>query len=239
MGKYKKQYPGSKNANKRTYKKAKRVWKSKGTFWDKAKSLSLIGVKALLGLNTETKYVDTATAAYTPTTSMSGAITINQTAIAQGTTSSTRTGSSIRITNYRIKGMWINPAGNLLNSTVRVLIVNWGRTPASTISPSILLQSPNDVNSLRNLDSTGSFRILSDRTYQFAPVSTGDAQQVIPFNFEWAPKNHHMQWVDSDTAGTLSNIINGVVYVYFLCDQATAANFPYLSVFQRVKFVDN
>lgn len=201
---------------------------------------ALIALKGKLGLNTETKYVDTATATYTPTSTIATAMSnASLTLIPQGLTSSTRTGASIRMTRYEVRGTIYNPPGNLTTSTMRVLIVNWGRTPFASTSASSVLQQGSDIESMRNLDPPQPFRILSDRRYRFFPNTMGDNRAMRSFNFVYAPKNHHITWTDADTTGSTANLLKGYIAIYFFVDTYTAASQPYLQASQRVFFVDN
>jgi len=202
------------------------------------KGAALIALKSKIGMNAETRYVDTLSTAYSCTASLALSTHNLITPIPQGDANGTRQGSSIRMTSYSIKGFVYNPPTNLISSQVRIICVNWGRS-SNNDAASQVLQVQNDVLSFRNLDATVPFKILSDKTYMVEPNSTGDAKQIVKFQWTYTPKNHHIAWTDADTAGTQANCINGLIGVYIMAHTFTAGQAPSLTFSQRVKYVDN
>lgn len=234
-----KRYPKRRGAKRRQAAKKPSTWT------DLAKKVALglsgsalIALKGKLGLNTETKYIDTSTVVYTATTTLAFAASNLTTPIVQGSASNQRSGATCRMTSMSLRGEIVQSAGNLVPGSMRVVIVNWGRS-SNNDAPGLVLQDTTQIYSPRNLDSTVPFTILMDKSYYYQPTAAGDAILTRPFSFDYKPKNHHISWTDADTAGTAANCINGLVTIYIFCSTFTAGNVPTLTFWQRVKYVDN
>jgi len=176
---------------------------------------------------------------YVPGTTLGTAFTNLQVAIPQGDGPNARNGSSVRMTGFHIKGYINNPQANLQATIYRVMIVKWGKLSGSTIVADQPLQNSSDVTSFRNTDPYQPFKVLYDKTFYLKTTASGNAVANIDFNYSYTPKNHHITWVDSDTAGTFANTTGGGISVLHFYDVATAAQLPDLNVSTRVTYVDN
>lgn len=207
----------------------------------KAVAIGLTGValtllKHKLGLNTETKYLDTPVASTSITTTCTGvSIPI---AIPQGNTTNTRNGDGLRITSYKLS-MLLNANSAATRTTmVRILIVKFRDSRGATMASDVFLDEPTNVNSFLNMGNTvsgGGYTILRDVTIPLEATSTEGNQRM--FKFSWKPKNHHVKWTDADTTGASNNIITGLFSAFIFCNNGT--NIPTYSAQQRVRFVDN
>lgn len=223
-------------------RKGKKWFFKKKTFWNDVAGMTVSGVKSLLGLNTETKFVDTNTATNTTaltTTLANTGISNVRTAIPQGDTSSNRNGNGVRMVSWKFFGDIYNFSGNLVPSIVRIIIVNWHKVAYADSSAAYILQSQTDIHSLRNTDPQARFTILSDKKYFLKPSSTGQNTQIQPWNFVYRPQSHHMRWTDADTAGANTNMLEGYISVYAFTDNFTASNPPTIQCYSRVEYVDN
>lgn len=218
---------------------------AKSSFWRSGlkygtMGLAKVGIKMLkkrLGLNTENKYWDdvqlnTATATLTAhSTPMAN--------IAQGNTAITRNGNGIRVTHLKFKGSVQGIAANPNNQLVRV-IVTYQKSdvdPGNFVSSAQILQFNNNIYSPYNSDLQG-VKILYDHTFNIQP-KVASAVTTVPFTFTWSPgyDEGHVTWTDADTTGSSTNMIKGLVRVFFYCDQL--ANFPVLNTYTRCHYVDN
>jgi len=205
-------------------------------------------LKRKLGLNTETKTIGFASS--TATTNTLGApLNILSNPIAQGTTDSTREGSTCRVTRLSIRGVVFNGAANLLaNTMTRVLIVRFPKLVgsqyvAATAVSSVLFNG--GVSGTSELlsqyqnheDQVYKNTVLFDRTFVFG--ATGTYPTCQPFEFDWSPGNLHLEWTAADSAGTFSNSIGDMVIMFIMSNTATASNFPVVNWSQKVDYVDN
>ena len=199
----------------------------------------LMFLRNKLGINAETKYIDTPSATHSYATTATAVLYGSNltTALVPGTSSSTRNGASVRMTEYDIKGQISNTNLNLLFSQVRICIVKW-HCPGTNVSNDFL-QLPTDINSPYNLDATYKYTVLFDRKYPVRTASGGNATELIPFEFNYQPANHHITFPDSDTTGGRVQALDGVITLYAYTDVATVGQFPNISYYARMKFVDN
>lgn len=241
--------------SKRSYKpskksyKAKRVTKRRGKYAARpatgAEVLSSLGgyaltkLKARLGLNTESKYVDTPSGSLSATGTLTQVFSNMDTLIPLGTNDNTRNGSSVRMTNYVIQGHIVTSSANLQPSKTRVIVVDWGSTPAASANVADILEVTTDVDSCYTHDPTFKHTVLMDEVMYFNPDATGNAERKIDLRFRMTPLAHHLVWTTGDTTGASANLLRGFVALYCVVDQATAAQFPALTAYQRVEYVDN
>lgn len=246
-------YAGRKsNAKKRTSRKAPAKGNGKG--WGRwfrkntkhvlrgVGDISLTMLKNKLGLNTETKFLDTDLSAAPATTALTLTqfLTPTQTLIAQGLTTKTRNGDQIRMTRFRVQGQVINgPANIVQNTTVRIIGVNWGTSPASVVSISDVLEATSTMESLYAMDPPHSHTIIYDKMFPLGPTGNFALPNVYNWSFDYKPMAHHIKWNEGDTAGTEANILRGYVVFYAICSAFTAANAPTITTYSRIEFVDN
>lgn len=197
-------------------------------------------------MNTETKTISYTSAA--TLTNTAAAITncfINP--IAQGVTDSTREGSTVRLTRYRIRCAVTAGAANLLpNCAVRLILVAFSKYPGN---------APNNATTsvLKNGGVSGFPELLSGYTnsddkliknqilwdQSFSVGVTGTFPTVQFAEFEWHPTEFHLEWTSADTAGTFTNSTGRSLVLFALASTATASNFPVVNFDQEIDYVDN
>lgn len=199
-------------------------------------------LKSKLGLNTELKFVDTPTASYMLTNTLSAWLALTTTAIPQGDGVSQRNGAGFRLVRYFLKGSLYNSPGNTLAGRVRIIWVNWGKNAAGLASS--VLQVSTDINSPLNTDPLVPFKVISDKMHYVGVEPSGGLQSgAIPvyqeIDFDYQPLSHHVRWTDSDTAGGPANLIEGQIAMYVIADAFSVGAPPYIKVYQRIQYVDN
>lgn len=217
---------------KRRYvKKAKSSWASKALG-----AVSGIGLRILknkLGLNTETKYMDTIQG---PTTVSTTALhTTYALAIPQGTTTNQRTGAGVRITSYHVKGKLYPSAGDINSNFVRVVYYTRKILNGITSATGDILQLNTNTLSPYNMN-TESYSIIYDKTFSMGPygtTSTNSGQHCFEFNY--TPTDHQLHWTAADTTGNIGNVEKGLIRGFVMCDSQA----PVFENYTRVKFVDN
>ncbi len=199
--------------------------------WSLAKRTA-VGLNAIRKLiNIETKFLDT----------IQTSTTINQTGsmipiseIAQGLTSQTRVGDSIRIQHIEVRGRCnVNPvAGNTL---MRVLVVRdldgYGTAPttsdvleyAAAVSAPI---SPEKFNKRER------FSILYDEIFTLSGTTQGVA--TLPFSFSSTHQGHIMYL---GTTAAAASDGKGSMYIVSVSDETT--NAPSLAFVSRIQFTDD
>jgi len=199
-----------------------------------------IGIKQLkkkLGLNTENKNYDVS-----GTQAITGACApwLTPTAsLAQGNTNITRSGNSLRITHWKLRGTIYNAAANVNYQQVRVICTFMANSPTAgtVVTPAQLLQTTTNIVSPYNTDLEG-VRVIYDKIFVIKPQITGQVV-VVPFKFKWSPSYDmgHVQWTDADTTGLVANMTKGIIRIFIFDDQG--ANHPSVDYYSRVHFVDN
>lgn len=236
----------NKSSDKAAQRKRSPVQKTGAAFVDALGAAAVEKLKVKLGLNTETKYTDF-TSAYTSTNTLAAMFNSCSTAVPQSLTDNGREGSTVRVTAHRWKFLISNASANTNgNTTVRLIGVRWAPTPSSNVQ---VLYS--DV--LENAAATGTSELLSqytfdpqyshdiiyDRMMVLGAYANGADSNVRTIEFEHKPTDFHLRWTTSDTAGTAGNSIGDIIYWYWLTNAASAANFPTLTAYQRIEYVDN
>lgn len=194
-------------------------------------------LKKKLGLNTENKNYDLAISGTTSGTL--AALFYPTNALAQGSTNNTRSGNSLRITHWKMKGGIYTSTLNGQGQRVRIIATYQPKmsTPGTEVTNTQLLQTNTDVDSFYKTD-LQDCQIIYDKTYTLTPQYSNQ-QVVLPFKFHWRPSydHGHVIWTDADTTGVTANVVAGLLKVFILTDQA--ANFAFLTGRSRVYFVDN
>lgn len=199
-------------------------------------------LKQKLGLNTETKYVDTANAVTNFTTTLTGSTTISNfsTLVPQGLTDNTRSGNTFRMTRYRIKGELLNGVANLVVNTVaRIVVVNWGKTPQPAWTTADILEDPNSPNSEYTMDPSYPHTVLYDKTFCLGATLDATNSNLRNWEFDYRPLSHHVRYTTTDTTGAIANCVEGAIVAYLISGAFTAGNPPFMSVYQRMEYVDN
>lgn len=226
-------------AKKRTFKKRTYRRKPKSSFAAAAVSaisgFALKKLKNRLGLNTESKYLDTvqtSTALDTTFTGLSTSITIPQ-----GNTTNTRSGNNCRMSCLNMRLSLKQNSSATVGCRVRLVgFVQPRMQTAGAIfnANDILEDSTASLDTPYDMNTNG-YNIIYDKTYDLpAPTSEG-ANKTITFIYK--PLAHEIEWNDSDTTGSAANLLRGNIRFLIACD--AAASFPTFSAYTRVKFVDN
>lgn len=198
-------------------------------------------LKAKLGLNTETKYVDTVSTGttFTTTATANQALSNASTLVPQGLTDNTRQGNTFRMTRFSMKGFITNGAANLNNTVCRIIVVNWGKTPVASTGVADVLEVPTDINSGYTMDPSYPHTILDDRIVNLGNSTVAPPANLHTYMFDYRPLAHHVRYTTTDTTGALANIIEGYIQAYIVCTLSTAANYPTLTTYNRMEYVDN
>lgn len=220
---------------KRSYKR-----KARGGGSSLVSSLGRVGLnllKAKLGLNTEMHWydvLDTNTA-----TSSSCATMANPILIPIGDTVNTRTGNSVRLVSYQLKGRIQANTAATTGCLVRVFVVKFKYIRGTAPSASNFLDSASQITSPYNMGdaaAAGGYTVLYDRTFSVSVNGQdGDTHQ---FGFTYKPLTHHLKWDSSDTTGALTSLTDGYIRGFIMTSE-TGANPPNFWANHRVRFVDN
>lgn len=193
---------------------------------------ALTMLKAKLGLNTETKFldkVDTIAACNNTLTNLSYALTIPQ-----GDTSGSRNGAGLRLTAYTIKGLLSALPGATTTRRVRIILYAMKDVRGTLPITSNILEANTDINSPYNMDTEG-YSILFDRSFTVGTPTQDHA--TVPVRITFRPLNWHLKWTNADTLGSSANLEKGYIRLAIMCDQTTDA--PNFKAYTRVKYVDN
>ncbi len=193
---------------------------------EKAYSLAKL---ALRGLNVEYKFHDTQlTGSNVPTTAI-----INQISnIAQGDTAITRDGSQVKCVNLEIH--WrVRQHATATETAVRVLIVKDSQTNGAIYTIADLLQDTSIFDSIvtrKNLDNMFRLHIMYDKVFFMS--DSGNKNAYGSFN---RALNQKLRF--DGVAGDITDLASSSYSIVFLSDEGT--NVPDVSVFSRLKYVDN
>lgn len=198
---------------------------------------ALAKLKAKLGLNTETKYVDTVET-NVGTSSTCGTLAYALT-IPQGSGNGTRDGASCRLTSYVMRMRIIANTAAVVGTLVRVLMVRWKDSRGASITATSLLDDSTRITSQYNLGGTANaigYTVLYDETVYINIDTTSECQKVL--TFKYTPLQHHLEWTDADTTGVIGNLQDGLIRGYIMTSE-TGANTPNYWSDTRVEYVDN
>lgn len=199
--------------------------------WSLAKRTA-VGLNEIRKLiNIETKFLDTVQVS-TNISTTGGAIVISE--IAQGVTSQTRIGDSVKIQHIEVRGrVNVNPVA--ANSLVRVLVFRdldgSGVPPATSdvLELTGAVSAPLSPYKYRNLQR---FSVLYDEIFELQGTVQGTAG--IPFIYSSAHSGHILYL--GTTAASASDG-KGTLYVLAVSDEAT--NTPSLAFYSRITFTDD
>ncbi len=152
--------------------------------------------------------------------------------IAQGDTTITRDGASLKLTSLTFKYILIQHP-TAVSTFVRIMIVLDTQTNEAIYSDDDLLQdvtAGDGVVSMRNLDNTHRFRVLYDRVHQF--TDTGSTAQYGKFF-----KKLNLKIRYDNAAAAITSLTQSSVSMLFLSNEAT--NQPNITHSLRLRYVDN
>jgi hypothetical protein len=181
-------------------------------------------------INIETKFIDLVTNADNINTT-GGAYCISQ--VAQGLTSTSRVGDSVRIQHLELRGRAVANI-SAVSTSFRILVVRdldgYGTapTPADVLEYTGVVHAP---RSPRKYNKLQRFSVLFDEVVE---LQTSTGVSSIPFVFETAHQGHVLYL--GTTAAAASNG-KGSVYVMFVSDEST--NTPTVSFVSRMTFTDD
>lgn len=203
-------------------------WARKGTNLYEMANAALTGVEKIKGLvNSELfKYDQTFTAATQITNSGTVA---SLTAIANGDGQGARTGNSIFVRSFNLKGRLQYTTGGNSQQTIRISVV-MDKQQVGDTSPSYsdIYSNPAPWSHL-NPATVGRFKVLWTRTFVVDPVGkTG-----LPFQIN-IPMRHHVRY--NGTSGT--DIQRGGLFLTYISDQGTS-NYPIIDAEYRLSYHDN
>ncbi len=195
---------------------------------DASKALVLAKhVKSLL--NVEIKNHDTG---LTQTAISSTFQVIELTNIAQGDTTLTRDGASLKVTGINLKYK-LSQHASATNTQVRMLLVHDTQTNQATYGAVALLADASIHDSIvspRNLDNTRRFKVLMDRVHSYS--ATGRTNSVHSFNKKVSIKIRY-----DNPAAAVGSITQSSLSLVLVSDEAT--NTPLITHIIRLRYVDN
>jgi len=201
-------------------------WYQKGITPKESLEYAVQGVKYLSGLvNSEMFKLDTAFSAAALTT---GAVS-HVTAVQQGDGDSQRTGNSIFVRSYNLKGSIVHNAAGSNTQFVRVSVVQDKQQIGDTVPAYTDVYESASPYAHLNSNTVGRFKILYSRTYI---VNNNDKTSCL-LNIN-IPMRHHVRY--NGTAG--SDIQKGGLYICTSVDEPTA-NMPTWSGEMRLSYHDN
>lgn len=198
-------------------------------------TLGTMYLKKKLGLNTETKYLDTAS---TGTLTTTLALQQNPLIIPQDTNENSRNGNTIRITGINTSILLDSVLNTAPSCMVRIVIVYSKCTNGDYPTVAEILTQNTSVLSHYTMNRTN-YNIVYDKTHIMGGTTNANSlpvHKLIYFNHK--PLDHHCKWSTTDTTGNRGNLLEGDYAIYAFCDgYATTA--PTMTVQSRAKFVDN
>lgn len=199
--------------------------------WSLAKRTA-VGLNEIRKLiNIETKFLDVVQVSTNIGTTAS---VFSISSIAQGLTSTTRVGDSLRIQHIEVKGrINVNPLAS--NSLARVLIFRdldgYGTAPtgADVLELDAAVSAPLSPYKFRNLQR---FSVLYDELFEVQGTVQGTAG--IPFAFDSSHQGHILYLGTAAAAAS-----NGKGSLYVLCVSDEATNTASLAFYSRFTFTDD
>lgn len=208
---------------RKAYAFGKKQYRNRAKWQSTAQKALSVALAAKSMLNVEHKFYDSSIGVAADDTYSSLALTNP----AQGDTTQTRDGNSIKLTSLYITGDIELQTTYTPRDRVRCVLVHslHGNSPSWT---SVFLDD--DVNSMRNLNNTHDFKVLWDRTYNLSTYGGDDVKTLKCFK---KFNNHHVKW----DAGTV-NARNGHLYFLYLGGHTGSAA-THVDFKARARFIDN
>lgn len=218
------------SAAKKTYKR-KSTTNYGAAALNAIKGFALKKLKQKLGLNTESKFFDATISGQVATTTLALACDPHD-LLAQGNTTSTRNGDSVRLTHFRMKGHVTHNTLDAAATQTRILVTYQPEAPgASILAAASMLQNTSLINSPYAQNLAG-LVVLYDE------ILITDAQDTVArFEFDYHPLDHHLRWTTGDTTGAAANMNRGPMKVFIMT--TSASNAPNVTAYIRSYFVDN
>lgn len=195
---------------------------------DAQKALALAkSLKALV--NVEIKNHDTG---LTQTAISSTFQIIELTNIAQGDTTLTRDGASLKLTGVALKYK-LSQHASAVNTQVRILLVHDTQTNQATYGAVALLSDAtihDAIVSPRNLDNARRFKVLMDRVHSFS--GTGRTNSTHSFY-----KKLNIKIRYDNAAAAITSLTQSSLSLVLVSDEAT--NTPLITHIIRLRYVDN
>jgi len=163
-------------------------------------------------------------------------------AIAQGTTDNTRIGSRIEIKRIQMKFKFTALAASTGPCQIRFIFVKLGDMPGTNPASGSILESTGNIRSMltQTNDQTRDFTVIKDKTFKLSAVSSGDQNITKEWSWTYKPKGcHSVEWLSSDTTGSLANMTKGNFIGYIMYESVpVAAQQPTLYQYTNVEWVD-
>lgn len=208
--------------------KMRKRYKKRGTGYTTWGASKFLAKKALMGVNYLRKLINVEfksktgnSATQNPTTS---GVVIGCVAPSPGTGADERTGNSIRLKSWNIRGTVVNNSAATTPTILRMIMFHDLQSVGSTPSVTDILDTA-DVNAMRKLSTTDRFDILMDKTYHLDNVS--NPSMVLKLF-----KNMHRHWKFDG-----SSAIDNYPFILMISNQPTYA--PTVNYIQRVRYIDN
>lgn len=162
--------------------------------------------------------------------------------IPQGTTDSTRIGSRIEIKRIQMKFKFSALAASTGPCQIRFIFLKVGDMAGTNPGSGSVLISPGNIRSmyLQENDQTRAFTIIKDKTFKLSAVSSGDQTITKEWSWTYKPKGcHSVEWLTSDTTGSLANMTKGNFLGYIMYESVpVAGQQPTLYQYTNVEWVD-
>lgn len=224
-------------------RKVKRSGKRKSVAWYNkkysAKDVAKLALKKATYLtkliNVETKFADTSGTQLVTTTA---ATVLTPSSIAQGDTTATRDGASLKVKSMQLRYTIDNTQSTDRDNLFRVIVYTQDQVNQSPMNPTDILQVGTNLRSPYNMNKAG-YTILEDKIVNLSGTTGGTGGPLKYYGtFVWKPENFHVKYNTTDTAGTVTNLERGLIRVAIFQDTiaSTGATF---SFYNRVRFIDN
>lgn len=185
------------------------------------------GIKKLMNVEFKFHDVQNTVTAITRTPNI-----IQLTNIPQGDTSESRDGAQIKITRLTIKYI-ISGSPSSVFTWVRVMLVHDKQTNQAIYTDSDLLQDVSAFDSLvsaNNLDNKYRFRVLYNKVHRFSNVGNNSSYSEIM-------KDLDMRIRFDNSTSTIADLTSSSLSLVFISNEDT--NSPLLTLFSRIRYVDN
>lgn len=190
-------------------------------------------LKNKLGLNTETKFLDTIEASTTIGTTMAAMAYTLQ--VPQGNTCNDRSGSDFRLTSHETNLTIIPNVAAITPGTVRVVAMAQRDSNGNNFGSADIMSVASNIRSPYNMNSEG-YNILYDRTFD---LTWGSDQKCINVHISLPlGLSHHVKFLNSDTLGNAASVKDGYVR-FFIQYEGLSAGQPSYAAHHRIKWVDN
>lgn len=183
-------------------------------------------IKYLKGLiNVEKKYLDVS-GTLTPVVALSASL-LN--GIAQGDTSITRDGDSVKIVSLLINFNFVMNA-SASASRIRIIILRDKQSNAAAPAGSVILESDTNILSPRNIDYGKRFKVYKDFMVVVNTDFPEKAMKIVLSKLKF-----HTKYIDG--GATIASIATNSLYLLAMSDEGT--NTPSINYYSRIRYIDN